>query len=64
MDKIDKLDCKILYELGEDSRQSYKQIAKKIHSKKEVVAYHFQKLLKERIITKFVPVFALSLLQT
>ncbi len=60
MDKIDKLDCKILYELGDNSRQSYKQIARNIHSKKEVVAYHFQQLIKKRIITKFVPVFALS----
>lgn len=58
--QLDKLDCKIVYELGEDSRQSYKQIAKKISSKKEVVAYHLQKMLNEGIISKFVPVFSLS----
>lgn len=60
MAELDKLDCKILYELGEDARQSYKQIAKKINSKKEVVAYHLQQLIKKGVITKFVPVFALS----
>lgn len=60
MEKLDKLDSKILYELGEDARQSYKKIAKKINSKKEVVAYHIQQLIKKGIITKFVPVFALS----
>ncbi len=60
MEELDKIDKKILYELGEDARQSYKQIAKKINSKKEVVAYHIQQLIKKRIITKFVPVFALS----
>ncbi|MBS3076004.1 Lrp/AsnC family transcriptional regulator [Candidatus Pacearchaeota archaeon] len=60
MEELDKLDNRILYELGEDARQSYKQIAKKINSKKEVVAYHIQQLVKKRIITKFVPVFALS----
>src|SRR3989344_1273159 len=60
MEELDKLDNRMLYELGEDARQSYKQIAKKINSKKEVVAYHIQQLVKKRIITKFVPVFALS----
>lgn len=47
MEELDKLDCKIIYELGENSRQSYKQIAKKINSKKEVVAYHIQQLIKK-----------------
>lgn len=60
MEKLDNLDSKIVYELGADARQSYKQIAKKINSKKEVVAYRIQQLIKKGIITKFVPVFALS----
>ncbi len=60
MDKLNKIDEKILYELGKNARASYKQIAKNIKSKKEVVAYHIHQLLKNKIITKFVTVFALS----
>lgn len=60
MEQLDKLNSKIVYELGEDSRQSYKQIARKIGSKKEVVAYHMQKLIGSGVVSKFVPVFALS----
>jgi len=57
---LDLIDKKILYELGKNSRLSYKQIAVNISSKKEVVAYHINQLTKKRIITKFVPVFDLS----
>jgi len=57
---LDELDKKILYELGKDSRQSYKQIARNIKSKKESVAYHMKNLIDKGIVTKFVPVFALS----
>lgn len=57
---LDKLDKKIIFELGENSRKSYKEIAKKIHSKKEVVAYRINSLIENKIITKFVPVIALS----
>lgn len=60
MVEISDLDKKIIYELGKDSRQSYKQIAKNIHSKKEVVAYHINELISKGIITKFVPVISLS----
>jgi len=60
MEQLSKLDAKILFELGKDAKQSYKQIAQRIHSKKEVVAYHLQQLIKKKIITKFVPVFSLS----
>jgi len=58
--KLDHIDKKIIYELGKNSRFSFKQIAKNISSKKEVVAYRFNQLIKNGIITKFVPVFALS----
>jgi DNA-binding Lrp family transcriptional regulator len=60
MEILGQLDKKIIYELSRDSKQSYKQIAKKIKSKKEVVAYHITELLKKGIITKFVPIFSLS----
>ena len=58
--RLDLIDKKILYELGKNSRLSYKQIAKKTHSKKEIVAYRINQLIKNGIITKFVPVFDLS----
>ncbi len=60
MYKLDNIDRKILYELGKNSRLSYKQIARNINSKKETVAYHVNQLVKNKVITKFVPVFSLS----
>ena len=43
---VDLLDRKIIYELGKDARISYKELAKKIGSKKEVVAYRISNLIK------------------
>lgn len=60
MYKLDNIDKKIIYELGKNARLSYKEISKNIGSKKEVIAYHINQLIKKQIITKFVPVFALS----
>lgn len=60
MVELDRIDKKIIYELGKNSRLSYKKIAQNIHSKKEIVAYRIKQLLTKKIITKFVPVFALS----
>ncbi|MEK6855769.1 MAG: Lrp/AsnC family transcriptional regulator [Nanoarchaeota archaeon] len=57
---VDLLDRKIIYELGKDARISYKELAKKIGSKKEVVAYRISNLIKNKIIIKFVPVFSLT----
>ena len=56
--KLKLIDKKILRELGNNSRISYKNLAKKINSKKEVVAYHINKLEKEGVITKYIPVFS------
>lgn len=50
--------CKIIRELGNNARMSYKNLAKKIHSKKEIVAYHINKLEKGGVIKKYVPVFS------
>jgi len=60
MYELDLLDRKVVYELGKNSRQSYKQIAKNIHSKKETMAYRIKQLVSKKIITKFIPVFSLS----
>jgi len=60
MTYLDKIDRKIVYELGKDARLSYKEIATRIKSKKEVVAYRFNNLKEKEIIWKFVPIFSLS----
>jgi Lrp/AsnC family transcriptional regulator, leucine-responsive regulatory protein len=60
MNKLSEIDKKIIYELTKDARQSYKQIARSIKSKKEIVSYHITQLINKGIITKFVPVIALT----
>ena len=52
-----------MYELDKNARLSYKEIASKIKSKKDVVAYRFNKLLENKVIKKFVTVFALGNVQ-
>jgi Lrp/AsnC family leucine-responsive transcriptional regulator len=49
---------KIIRELGINARFTLDQIAKKIGSKKEIVAYHIKKMEDEKIIQKYVPVFS------
>lgn len=56
--KIDKIDRKVIRELGNNSRLSYAEIAKRINSKKAVVAYHIIKLEKTGVIQKYIPVFS------
>lgn len=60
MKELDSLDKKILYELGDDARLSYKELSKRIKSKKTVVSYRIQNLMKDKIIWKFVPVFSID----
>lgn len=60
MEELSQIDKKILYELSKDSRQSYKQIAQKINSKKDTVAYHIIQLQDKNIISKYIPIFNLS----
>ena len=60
MYKLSETDKRIIYELGRDARQSYKAIARSIRSKTEVVAYHIQQLVKQGVITQFVPVISLT----
>lgn len=60
MNDLSALDRKIVYELGNNARITHKALASKIKSKKSVVSYHIQNLIDEKIIWKFVPVFALN----
>ena len=60
MSGLHPIDKRVLFELGRDARQSYREIAQRIKSKKEIVAYHVQDLIDRKVITKFVPVFSLN----
>ncbi len=53
MVKLDLKDRKILYELDIDSRQSFKQLAKKVGLSKDAVIYRINRLKKEEIIKYF-----------
>ena len=60
MEVLSVVDKKIIYELGRNSRHSYKELAQRIKSKKEIVSYHITNLLNKKTITKFVPVISLT----
>lgn len=60
MFKLDKTDRKIISELDKNSRLSYSQMASRVKTSKEVVAYRVQRLIKESIVTKFVTFFSLG----
>lgn len=49
---------RILRELGNNARLSYKELSKRINSKKEIVAYHINKMEKEGTIKKYNTVFS------
>ena len=59
MTKLSEIDKNLVYELGNNARFTYRELAKKLKSKKTVVAYHFNKLVDEKVIWKFVPVVSL-----
>lgn len=46
--------------MEKNARLSYRQVAQRIGSKKEIVAYHFNQLLKDKIINKMMPVFSIT----
>jgi Lrp/AsnC family leucine-responsive transcriptional regulator len=50
---VDKIDLKILYELDVDSRQSLRQLGKKVGLSKEVVNYRIKNMIKTQIILGF-----------
>ena len=60
MEEFNAVDKKVIYELGRNARQSYKEIAQRTKSKKEIIAYHITQLINKKIITKFVPVISLT----
>ena len=60
MYKLDNIDKKIIYEMEKNASLSYRQVAQKIGPKKEIVAYHFNQLLKDKIINKMMPVFSIT----
>ena len=53
MIKLDLKDCKILYELDINSRQSYHKIAKKVGLSKDSIIYRINKLQESGIIKQF-----------
>ncbi len=57
---LKKLDYKVLFELDNNARQSYGEIAKKIKTSKQVVSYHLNGLIKDNYIKKFLTIFDLS----
>ncbi|MCD4666525.1 Lrp/AsnC family transcriptional regulator [archaeon] len=53
VEKLDKKDLKLLYELEQDSRQSLSQIARKLKTSQQVISYRLQQFQKNKIITEF-----------
>jgi Lrp/AsnC family transcriptional regulator for asnA, asnC and gidA len=53
MEKLDLKDRKILYELDQDSRQSFRSIGRKVGLSKDVVAGRVKKLIDKGIIIRF-----------
>jgi len=53
---MDKLDLKILSILDWSGRESFKALAKHVHSNKDVVAYRIKKLEEQGIIVRYYPV--------
>ncbi len=58
--QLDELDKKLIYELGRNARQSYRELAKRLHSKKDVIAYRMNALIDKEVIWKFVPIIAVN----
>lgn len=56
--KLREIDKRILRELGNNARLSYRELAKKVNSKKEIVAYHVTKMEKAGVIKKYNTVFS------
>lgn len=59
-EKIDLLDKKIINALNKKVRASYSEIARQIHSSKEVVNYRIKRLQELGIIKEFVTIFGLG----
>lgn len=57
---MDKLDWKILQVLDFNGRMPISQIAKKVHSNKDVVAYRIKKLEEQEIIVRYFPILDMN----
>ena len=57
MEKLDLKDKKILFELDQNSRQSFRSIGRKVGLSKDVVASRVSKLQERGIIKRFYPYF-------
>ncbi len=57
---MDKLDTKILQVLDWKGREHLNQIAKAVHSNKDVVAYRIKKLEEQGIIIRYFPILDMS----
>ena len=57
---LDKLDQKIIAELFHDARMSHSQLGKRVGTSKEVINYRIGRLLKQGIISKFIPLIDFS----
>ena len=53
MATIDLKDRKLIYELQQDSRQSFKSIGKKIGMSSELVKYRIKRLIDNKIIQNY-----------
>ncbi|MEK6937554.1 MAG: winged helix-turn-helix transcriptional regulator, partial [Nanoarchaeota archaeon] len=62
MDKLslDSLDRKIISELFHNARMSNSELGKRLHTSKEVINYRINRLTKEGIIKKFIPLIDFS----
>lgn len=57
---LKRIDYKLLFELDDNARQSYGDIAKKIGTSKQVVGNHLNMLVREKYIRKFLTILDLS----
>ena len=60
--KLDVKDRKILYELDKNSRQPYSSLAKKAGLSQEAVRYRVNRLVENKVISKFFTVVNISML--
>ena len=51
---LDALDRRILFQLDLDGRQSIPRLAKKVGAKKDTVRFRLQRLVQEKVITRFI----------
>lgn len=58
--ELDKIDKKIVYHLGKDARLTNKELAKLIKSNQNTIAFRINRLIKNKVIEKFMSVFNIT----